>query len=176
MDLFMEFIDINLGWTNYVQLAEKSVPEFRNNIIVLDGDVPHNREYRSKQRAIAEAGNFLFLPLVIEKDIFTLLKDHSAFERFETTYSRMPSFNFDICFNHWPLDTDEYDTDDFKHWYTQTETAIGDQNILFEFWLSEHRNEVDVFLQSFIGLFNTLAERNDVDALPPFVPTEQSFT
>ena len=100
LDLFMEFIDIILGWTNYVQLAEKSVPEFRNNIIVLDGDVPHSLEYRSKQHVITEAGNFLFLPLVIEKDIFTLLKDHSAFARFEATYSRTPSFNYDICFNH----------------------------------------------------------------------------
>ena len=48
----MSFVDINLGWPNYVQLAEKGVPEFKNNIIVLDGDVPQKREYRSKAQVI----------------------------------------------------------------------------------------------------------------------------
>ncbi len=72
------------------------------------------------------------------------------------------------------METNYYNTDDFKHWYSQTEVAIGDQNILFKFWVSEYHNKVDAFIQSFIELFNTLAERNDVDALPPFVPVEQN--
>lgn len=173
LDLFMSFVDINLGWTNYIQLAEKRVPEFRNNIIVLDGDVPQKQEYRSKQRIVTDSGNFLFLPLVIEKDIFALLKDHAAFARFQTTCSRVPSFNYDICFNNWPLEIERYGTDDFKHWYSQAETALGEQNILFEFWLSEHHNEVDTFVERFITLFNMLAERKDVDALPPIQAHEQ---
>lgn len=173
LDLFMSFVDINLGWTNYIQLAEKRVPEFRNNIIVLDGDVPQKQEYRSKQRIVTESGNFLFLPLVIEKDIFELLKDHAAFARFQTTYSRIPSFNYDICFNNWPLEIERYGTDDFKHWYSQAEAALGDQNALFEFWISEHHNEVDTFVEQFITLFNMLAERKDVDAIPPIQSDEQ---
>lgn len=173
LDLYMSFVDINLGWTNYVQLAEKKVPEFRNNIIVLDGDVPQKPEYRSKARAIAEAGNFLFLPLVIEKSMFELLKNHCAFSKFETSFSRSPAFTYDVCFNNWPLDTDNYNTDDFKHWYAQAETALGDQNILFAFWCSEHHDDIDTFVEQFIALFNLLAERNDVDALPPVVSTPE---
>ena len=169
----MSFVDINLGWTNYVQLAEKKVPEFRNNIIVLDGDVPQKQEYRSKARAINEAGNFLFLPLVIEKSIFELLKNHSAFSKFETSFSRSPGFTYDVCFNHWPLDTEKYKTNEFKNWYAQTETALGGQNCLFAFWCSEHRDDIDAFIGKFITLFNLLAERNDVDALPPVVSTSE---
>lgn len=167
LDLYLSFVDIDLGWTNYVQLAEKRVPEFRNNIIVLDGDVQTKPEYRTKSRVINESGNFLFLPLVIEKSIFELLKDYAAFSRFQTSFSRVPAFTYDVCFNNWPLDTDSYKTDDFKHWYAQAESALGDQNILFSFWCSEHRNDVDTFIEEFITLFNQLAERNDVDALPP---------
>lgn len=167
LDLYMSFVDINLGWTNYVQLAEKRVPEFRNNIIVLDGDVPTKPEYRSKARAINEAGNFIFLPLVIEKSIFELLKNHAAFSRFQTSFSRVPAFTYDVCFNSWPLAPNNYNTDDFKHWYAQAETALGDQNVLFAFWCNEHRNDIDAFVEQFISLFNLLAERNDVDALPP---------
>ena len=173
LDLYMSFVDINLGWTNYVQLAEKKVPEFRNNIIVLDGDVPQKQEYRSKARVINEAGNFLFLPLVIEKSIFELLKNHSAFSKFETSFSRSPGFTYDVCFNHWTLDTEKYKTNEFKNWYAQTETALGGQNCLFAFWCSEHRDDIDAFIGKFITLFNLLAERNDVDALPPVVSTSE---
>ena len=173
LDLYMSFVDINLGWTNYVQLAEKKVPEFRNNIIVLDGDVPQKQEYRSQARAINEAGNFLFLPLVIEKSICELLKNHSAFSKFETSFSRSPGFTYDVCFNHWPLDTEKYKTNEFKNWYAQTETALGGQNCLFAFWCSEHRDDIDAFIGKFITLFNLLAERNDVDALPPVVSTSE---
>lgn len=173
LDLYMSFVDIDLGWTNYVQLAEKRIPEFRNNIIILDGDVPTKSEYRSKVRTISEAGNFLFLPLVIEKNIFELLKNYAAFSRFQTSFSRVPAFTYDVCFNNWPLDANRYNTNDFKHWYAQAEAALGDQVTLFAFWCSEHRNDVDAFIENFITLFNLLAERNDVDALPPVIPTPE---
>ena len=75
--------------------------------------------------------------------------------------------SYDVCFNSWPLAPNNYNTDDFKHWYAQAETALGDQNILFAFWCNEHRNDIDAFVEQFISLFNLLAERNDVDALPP---------
>lgn len=167
LDLYMSFIDINLGWTNYVQLAEKGVPEFKNNVIVLDGDVPQKREYRSKAQAISDAGNFIFLPLVIEKGLFNLLKDHGAFSRFDESFSRVPGFTYDVCFNSWPLDADSYNTNDFKQWYDQTESALGDKTVLVAFWCSEHRDKIDAFVESFIEIFNKLAEKNDVDAIPP---------
>ncbi len=166
LDLFMEFIDIDLGWTNYIQLVEKRIPEFRNNIIVLDGDVPNKSEYRAKARIVNESGNFLFLPLVIEKDIFELLKDHAAFLRFQDSSSRIPGFNYDICFNNWPLESEQYTTTDFKHWFVQTVTALGDEDILFAFWCNENLNAVEEFVEQFVALFNVLAEKKEVDALP----------
>lgn len=169
LDLYMSFIDINLGWTNYIQLAEKGVPEFRNNVIVLDGDVPQKKEYHSKATAISNYGNFLFLPLVIEEGLFGLLKDHGAFSRFQESFSRDQCFTYDMCFNNWPLDADRYSSNDFKQWYAQAERAQGDQTILFNFWCNEHRGEVAAFIENFIEMFNKLAERNDVDAIPPTI-------
>lgn len=172
LDLYMSFIDINLGWTNYVQLAEKGVPEFRNNVIVLDGDVPQKREYRSKETAIRDSGNFIFLPLVIEEGLFRALKDHGAFSRFQESFSRVPGFTYDVCFNNWPLDADSYGTNDFKQWYAQAESALGDQAILFAFWCNEHRDKVAAFVENFIEMFNKLAESNDVDAIPPTIQND----
>lgn len=172
LDLYMSFIDINLGWTNYVQLAEKGVPEFRNNVIVLDGDVPQKREYRSKETAIRDSGNFIFLPLVIEEGLFRELKDHGAFSRFQESFSRVPGFTYDVCFNNWPLDADSYGTNDFKQWYAQAESALGDQTILFAFWCNEHRDKVAAFVENFIEMFNKFAESNDVDTIPPTIQND----
>lgn len=115
LDLYMSFVDINLGWPNYVQLVEKGIPEFKNNMIVLDGDVQQMDEYAAKAaRTVQNAGNIIFLPLVIEKGIFALLKNHEAFLRFQEAFSRVPGFTYDVCFNSWPLDVSSYNTNDFK--------------------------------------------------------------
>ena len=165
-DMYMSFVDINLGWTNYVQLVEKGVPEFKNNVIVLDGDVPDKPEYHNKAKVILDSGNFIFLPLVIEKGMFSLLKKHEAFTKFSNTLSRNPNFNYDICFNDWPLEIGEYSTLDFKKWYAQAEKALGEQTCMFEFWCSEHYSDIEKFVNNFVVIFNRLADKNAVDAIP----------
>ena len=174
LDQVMTFVDINLGWPNYVQLAEKGVPEFLNNVIVLDGDVPQKPEYGNKQRIVEAAGNFLFLPLVIEKGMFELLKDHAAFLRFQSSLPRGVTFAYDVCFNSWPLSADNYGSLDFKQWFTHVETAIGDSGILYSFWCAENRALVETFVEQFILVFNLLAERKEVDALPVLTQEEEN--
>lgn len=166
LELFMTFVDINLGWTNYIQLAQKEIPEFKNNIIVLDGDVPEKSEYKAKEQFVKSCGNFLFLPLVIEKDIFALLKNKVVFIRFQAFSPRASNLSYDVCFNNWPLGVEQYSTVDFKKWYKQAETALGDQNILFDFWCEEHQSEISSFVAQFFTLFNQLADKLEVDAIP----------
>lgn len=174
LESYMSFIDIDLGWTNYIQLAKKDIPEFRKNMIVLDGDVPSDPKYckaahHENEKVVREAGNFVFLPLVIEKDIFALLKNHGAFNKFQNSFSRANGFTYDICFNHWPLEVKDYNTKDFKDWYDQIKQAMGDQSILFRFWCSEHKEKVEDFVENFVAVFNKLAEENEVDAIPQFL-------
>lgn len=166
LDLYMNFVDINLGWPNYVQLVEKGIPEFKNNMIVLDGDVPQMQGYATKARTIQNAGNIVFLPLVIEKEIFELLKGHEAFLRFQELFSRVPGFTYDVCFNNWPLEVNAYSTNNFKQWYSYAESTLGDSTILFDFWCSEHQDVVLAFIEQFVDVFNQLAERNAADAIP----------
>ncbi len=167
LDLYMNFVDIDLGWSNYVQLVEKGIPEFKNNMIVLDGDVPQMDGYAAKAaRTVQNAGNIIFLPLVIEKGIFALLKNHEAFLRFQETFSRVPGFTYDVCFNSWPLDISSYNTNEFKKWYSYAESTLGDTTILFDFWCSEYQDNVSTFVEQFVDVFNRLAERNSVDAIP----------
>ncbi len=174
LELYMNFVDIDLGWGNYVQLYEKKVPEFRNNIVLLDGDVPETREYKkTKGKVLSGADNFLFLPLTIEKDLFRQLKDHAAFNKFQKDYSKVQSLNYDICFNDWPLEPERYDTSEYKRWFQQLEEILGNQEILYSFWYDEHREECDEFVDKFVKAFNLLADREEMDSLPPQQPVEE---
>ena len=169
LDLYMDFIDINLGWTNYLQLYEKNIPEFRNNVIVLDGDVPQKNEYRNKSRLVEESRNILILPLVVEKDIFVLLKGYDNFDEFSQEYSNVPALTYDICFSEWPLDVTKYTTNDFKNWFKHIEGVLGNRNILFQYWCDKNADKIAEFLDVFILKFNELAEQKDTDGLPPII-------
>lgn len=85
---------------------------------------------------------------------------------FQAFSPRASALTYDICFNNWALDVEKYSTDDFKKWYNQTESALGNQNILFDFWCNEHPSEISGFIERFTVLFNHLADQSEVDALP----------
>lgn len=168
LDLYMTFVDINLGWTNYVHLTEKRVPEFVNNIVILDGDVQESQDYkkRLRQNQLPNMDNYLFLPLVIEKDIFVLLKNHASFNKFREHFSNVAQFNYDICFRNHPLNVEDYTTNDFKEWYRDVETALNDEQILFSFWYNENLDKAETFAREFVSKFNMLADKNEMDNLP----------
>lgn len=166
LDLYMQFIDINLGWTNYLQLVDKKVPEFRKNVIILDGDVPEKKEYKSKKQIVENAENILFLPLVIEKDMFILLKNHAFFNEFKASYCTVTTYNYDICFNEWPLESENYNTTDFKRWYKNMIGTLGGKESIIDFWISKNNEKYEGFCNSFIETFNRLADYNDVDGIP----------
>jgi len=166
IDLFMNLVNINLGWTNYVQLYTKKVPEFTDNVIILDGDVPQKTEYPSKREVVETAENIIFLPLAIEKELFETLKDHAAFNQFSSNYSQTPAFNYDICFRDWTQAVDQYDALEMKKWFSAAIQAIGNQDILFHFWCDRNAEKCNRFVDSFVVAFNKMADKNDADALP----------
>ena len=166
LDRYMEFIDANLGWTNYIQLVGKGIPEFMNNIIVLDGDVPQKKEYKSKEAEIKKSKNIIFLPIAVERGLFEFLKKPDVFLRFEQNLPKDRRFSFEICFNAWPGVPDTYETKDFKKWYSHVEGMLGNMELLFAFWCNENSEEVTAFINKFVNTFNELAEENAVDGIP----------
>lgn len=166
IELYMQFVDIDLGWTNYIQLVSKKVPEFRKNIIILDGDVQNKPEYRTKKAIVDDAKNILFLPLVIEKDFFVLLKDHAAFNEFIESFCTVKQFNYDICFSNWPLESEQYNTAEYKKWFQQITDTLGGTESLYNFWIDKNIEKFNRFCDDFRELFNRLAEINEVDGIP----------
>lgn len=163
----MSFFDANLGWTNFVQLASKKIKEFTNNVIVLDGDVINDPGYLKKKQIIDESANFVLLPLTIEKDMFVLLKKQEVFYRFRQLYPNANIPNYDICFKDWPLDIIQYKTEDFKRWYQYILTILNDRNLLFKFWYSENEEQTNQFIDQFVSVFNSLADKRKLDLLIP---------
>ena len=166
IELYMQFVDIDLGWTNYIQLVSKKVPEFRKNIIILDGDVQNKPEYRTKKAIVDDDKNILFLPLVIEKDFFVLLKDHAAFNEFIESFCTVKQFNYDICFSNWPLESEQYNTAEYKKWFQQITDTLGVTESLYNFWIDKNIEKFNRFCDDFRELFNRLAEINEVDGIP----------
>lgn len=166
LDRYMQFVDINLGWTNYLQLFDKGVPEFNKNIIILDGDVPKMKEFKSKKAIVDRSSNIIFLPIVIEEYFFTILKNHAFFNDFLTTYCELTGYNYDICFNNWPLESDKYNTSEYKKWFNSLVEALGSTDPIYNFWIEKNPDEYSSFCNKFIEIFNVLADKNDIDGIP----------
>ncbi len=167
LENYINFIDVNLGWTNYLQLYKKDIPEFKNSIINLDADVPSKREYRSEKDAVEKSKNILFLPLEIEKGLFVFLKDHANFLRFSSDYSTVPTMSYDICFRDWPLEVEEYKTNDFKKWYQYITELQGGSEVLFRCWLDSNEASGKQYAKHFIEIYNYLSDIFELDQIKP---------
>lgn len=166
IDNYMNFIDVNLGWTNYLQLYKKNIPEFINSIINLDADVPTKREYQKDKHIVESANNIIFLPLEIEKGLFAFLKNTSNFNEFEKKYSNVPTLNYDICFNDWPLEIDYYKTEDFKNWYNYIVGTLGGPDLLFKCWINLNVEQAKEYTRKFIETYNLLSDIFELDQIP----------
>lgn len=172
IDKYFSFIDINLGWTNYIQLWEKNVPEFRQSLLLLDADVPNNNDYRRKPQETRSAENILFLPFSVERDLFELLKDTNNYTVFNRDYSTNQTFTYDVCFSDWPRVISDYSGIDFKEWFGRVDEILG-RNLLFDFWLSLYRDNADTFIRRFYAAYASLADKLSLDPLPnPFEEQE----
>ena len=167
LENYINFIDVNLGWTNYLQLYKKDIPEFKNSIISLDADVPCKREYRAEKDRVVTSKNILFLPLEIEKGLFGFLKDHANFLKFESNYSTVPTMSYDVCFRDWPLEVEEYKTDDFKKWYQYITELQGGAEVLFECWLDYNETNGKDYAKRFIEIYNYLSDIFELDQIKP---------
>lgn len=158
---YINIIDVNLGWTNYVQLHKKQVPEFLNSLIILDRDVKDKKEAKQAINYINEnTNNILFLPVDVEKGMFQLLKDHKNYAEFKNKLDGI-KMSYDICFRDFP--DNEYDSSEYKKWFKYMEETIGDIGALFRFWYDCEVNEADSFIGDFVKAYNIIAESLEMD-------------
>lgn len=157
---YFNIVDVDLGFNNYLHLHKKKVPEFLNSLIVLDKDVKKKASRTDLNYVDNNTSNILFLPDDVEEGMFKILKDPIRYSKFESTISdiRMP---YEICFKDWP--ENEYETIEYKKWFSYMEKTLGSLEKMFAFWYSQNENIAKEFVEEFINAYNLIAERLEYD-------------
>lgn len=152
----VEFIrGMDLSWTTYKTLYEHNVPEFLNNIIVLDGDV---RKQDTGWRRYPQNKNILFLPTlmaperIVYETLYNLSQDDAFWDNSLSGYSK------EVCFRDYPGHLE--DIDSIKEWFNKQKPYAGKAYQKFiKVWSKNHQNEINVFVENFIKAYNYVAKR-----------------
>lgn len=157
---YFNIVDVNLGFTNYLHLHRKKVPEFLNSLIVLDQDVYRKASKIQLDYVKNSTRNIIFLPEDVEEGMFKLLKDPILYKEFENTISDI-RMSYEICFKDWT--ESEYDSKEYKHWFAYMEETLGGVDRMFAFWFSNNEASARSFVEQFICAYNLIADREGYD-------------
>ena len=146
---------MDLSWTTYKTLYNHKVPEFLNNIIVLDGDV---RKQDIGWKKYPKNKNILFLPTlmaperIVYETLYSLDPEDSFWDNSLSGYSK------DVCFRNFPSHLD--DIDSIKEWFNEQKSNAGKAYQKFiKVWSKTHQDEIKIFVEDFIKAYNYVAKR-----------------
>ena len=163
-DNYINIIDVDLGWSNYIQLHKKRVPEFLESIIILDNDVRQMKDARDANYYIKNnTSNIMYLPVDVEKGMFNLLKDYTNFNEFEKSLDNI-NMSYDVCFRDWT--EDQYSSQQYKQWFKYVEEILGGEEKLFGFWVKKNEEVARNFINEFIEKYNDMANKKEMDYIP----------
>lgn len=157
---YFNIVDVDLGFTNYLHLHKKKVPEFLNSMIVLDHDVYKKATRTQLEYVDNNTENIIFLPDDVEEGMFKLLKDPIIYSEFESTLSdvRMP---YEICFKDWT--ENEYVAGEYKRWFAYMEDTLCGVEKMYDFWYSKNQSATREFINNFINAYNLIADKQGYD-------------
>jgi len=147
----VEFVNnIHLSWTVYRDLYKGKVPEFLNNIILLDGDA---KKPLNGWKNYPKTKNVVFLPgeLFPEKLVYELLFETMEADPFwDKGFS---GYTKQICFRDFPNKLTE--NDHIKQWFrSQKEHAGRGYTKYWNVWITRNNKSVSEFLDEFVNAYN----------------------
>lgn len=153
----------SLGAYHYKSLLAAQVPEFTDNIILLDGDMRRDSQFPSS--FLSKHPNIVFLPgeSLPEKLIFDELKKLPENDRF---WDNIPGgYDKQRCFRDY-LETTPTKEISKKWFYEQREFAGRAYSKLFSLYKRNHQTECSAFIESFKKAYNIVAQKTGFDILP----------
>lgn len=151
--LFTFMDGISLGCKNYKDLIRKNVPEFKNNLIVLDGD-----ETATFDNIVTLPGNNESPEQLIYAYLKSLPPEHSFWDNTPGGY------NAQVCFRDYP--TTPKDRTEYKNWFKSQEENWGKGcKSLFNLWKHDNPEAVETFLEQFKTAYNKLAKKQKLKLL-----------
>nr|DAD74349.1 MAG TPA: hypothetical protein [Siphoviridae sp. ctabX13] len=152
----IEFVTkMDLPWTVYKTMYKHKVPEFLNNIVVLDGDV---KDSKKGWNNYPQNENFVFLPTMSapEKMIYDLLFEMDEEDKFWD--NSMSGYSKDVCFRDYPNQL--FDVDDIKKWFDgQKDNAGRSYSKFINEWKKRNPHEVKKFVDEFVKAYNYVAHK-----------------
>lgn len=158
----IEFVTgMDLPWTVYKTMYQHNVPEFLNNIVLLDGDVKNpdlgwNNYPRNK--------NICFLPTMLapERIIYNFLFGLDELDSFWD--NSLSGYSKEVCFRDYPNPIS--DIDDIKEWFEgQRENAGRAYSKFLNEWKKRNPDEVQGFVKDFVKTYNYVAGKTGFSSI-----------
>lgn len=154
---------MDLSWTVYRTLYNQKVPEFLDNIIVLDGDVKRTNRGEG-WRNYPKGKNIVYFPTMVapETMIYEMLYELDEEDPFWDNH--LSGYSRDVCFRNYPNHLESID--DIKTWLKEQKDYAGKGYCRFlTLWKKKHPEEVATFSQDFINAYNYVAKRVGFDEI-----------
>lgn len=158
-------IATGIGCGEYMKLYKSPLKEFKNSLIILDGDV--KKENKEIKKWIKRSKNVLSLPddTCPEISFYNMLQDPQNFIEFNK--SRKSEDSSDVIFQSFmpaSKPTQHQAAKDFcKRWFKSLSTK--DKNAIYSTWKKIHAEECNMFKNKFKEQFNTIAEKMMIEPL-----------
>lgn len=151
-------LKMDLSWTTYKTLYNHKVPEFINNIIVLDGDVKNPKQGWKKY---PQNKNITFLPteMAPERMIYEMLFNLDETDEFWD--NSMSGYSKEVCFRNYPnYIANGEKIDDIKEWFQQQKQYAGRSYSRFlNYWKKNNPDLVHEFQDEFVKTYNYVAKK-----------------
>lgn len=158
-------IATGIGCGEYMKLHKSPLKEFKNALIILDGDV--KKENQKIKKWINRSKNVLSLPddTCPEISFYDMLQDPQNFIEFNK--SRKSEDSADVLFQSFmptSKPTRHQDVKDFcKNWFKSLSTK--DKNAIYSTWKKLHAEECNIFKNKFKEQFNAIAEKMMIEPI-----------
>ncbi len=158
----VEFVTgMDLSWSVYRTLYQHNVPEFLDNIIILDGDV---KDQKQGWKNYPKNKNIGFLPSIQapERMIYNMLFNLNENDEFWD--NSLSGYSKDICFRNYPNVLENID--EIKEWFEEQKQYAGRGYSKFlNEWKKRNMQEIISFQEEFICVYNYVANRTGFDTI-----------
>lgn len=158
----VEFVTgMDLPWTVYKTMYQHNVPEFLNNIIVLDGDV---KDQNLGWKNYPKNKNITFLPSMFapERMIYNMLSEMDETDEFWD--NSLSGYSKDVCFRDYPNQLTIID--DIKAWFEgQKDNAGKSYSKFLKEWKKRNPEDVEKFVKDFVKTYNYVASKTGFDCI-----------
>lgn len=148
----LDFVKVNIGADELISLVDsRKVPEFKDNIILLDGD----KHAKNK--------NILTLPGEYGPDhlLYDYLSNLDENDEFWEDNVSTGGYSKQFCFSNYTISTALKDRCFYKDWYNSQKPYWKTMSSLaYKEWVKNHPSEREDFLSRFLKVYNYVAKRN----------------